>query len=241
MSKYTTELRWYCESKSPDLTNTRQIIENSRQYVFDFDYPIDELYRPQLEIDFIRHFYTREICEETIGLWKLRLEDRLNLIGPKYNELYKSVGLITDPLTDTKYTVTENRGENQTFESKKSGNTSLTGKETSNSTTKDDSESKMSDTPQGGLTGLRSDKYLTQATIDSATNTQNATVNTTNNTNTTANENNKQETNANRTETHEGKTGGKSYAELLNEYRETFININAMIIEECNDLFMGVW
>lgn len=34
---------------------------------------------------------------------------------------------------------------------------------------------------------------------------------------------------------------GKSYSQMLMEYRDTMLNIDMMIIRELNDLFMGVW
>ena len=38
-----------------------------------------------------------------------------------------------------------------------------------------------------------------------------------------------------------GKMSSKSYSALLMEYRETFINIDMMLIEELSDLFFGLW
>lgn len=38
-----------------------------------------------------------------------------------------------------------------------------------------------------------------------------------------------------------GKTSGKSYSELLEEYRNTFLNIDLMVIKDLGDLFMGLW
>lgn len=38
-----------------------------------------------------------------------------------------------------------------------------------------------------------------------------------------------------------GKSGGASFAKLLTEYRETFLNIDMMVINELSDLFMGLW
>ena len=34
---------------------------------------------------------------------------------------------------------------------------------------------------------------------------------------------------------------GKSPSKLLQEFRETFLNIDMMIIEELSDLFFGLW
>lgn len=38
-----------------------------------------------------------------------------------------------------------------------------------------------------------------------------------------------------------GKRGGQSYSQLLTEFRDTFLNIDLQIIEELQDLFMGLW
>ena len=38
-----------------------------------------------------------------------------------------------------------------------------------------------------------------------------------------------------------GKTGGVSFSKLLQEFRETFLNIDVMIINDLNDLFFGLW
>lgn len=52
-------------------------------------YPLfDNEYRPTLQQKILLHYYTREICEETFALWKLRLISKLNDIMPYYNKLY---------------------------------------------------------------------------------------------------------------------------------------------------------
>ena len=38
-----------------------------------------------------------------------------------------------------------------------------------------------------------------------------------------------------------GKTPGKSYSKMLSEYRETLLNVDMMVINELNNLFMLVW
>ena len=96
MSKYTTEVRYICEMHSGFPVDEMQdhtpdeIISASRSKIFDFSYPIYESgHKPELETKILKHYYTREIGAETVGLWKLWLNDTLNLIMPKYNKLYK--------------------------------------------------------------------------------------------------------------------------------------------------------
>ena len=117
MSKYTTELRFICETSagltdSEGYTSTKEIIEKSRKKIFDFDYPIfDENYRSVLETKIIKYYYTREIGAETVGLWKFWLDERMNRIMPYYNQFYKSELLEFNPLYDTDITTDSNRKE----------------------------------------------------------------------------------------------------------------------------------
>lgn len=186
MSKYTTELRFICETSagltdSEGYTSTRDIIEKSRAKIFDFDYPIfDEKYRSVLETKIIKHYYTREIAAETIGLWKLWLDERMNNIMPYYNQLYKSELLEFNPLYDTDITTDSNRNinhkENTTdnnirTDNLTSKNTRTDNLSTANSHEDHDTDSgtndnltAYSDTPQNGLKGVTELNYLTNAT-----------------------------------------------------------------------------
>ena len=84
MSKYTTEVRYVCEVESglvesQGFNSINTILDNSRTKIFNFPYPIfDEAYRPVLEKKILKHYYTREICAETVGLWKHYLDMRMN-------------------------------------------------------------------------------------------------------------------------------------------------------------------
>ena len=131
MSKYTTEVRFICETAagldtSEGYLKTADIIEKARPTIFDFDYPIfDESYRSVLETKIIRHFYTREIAAETVGLWKLWLETKMNEIMPYYNQLYKSELIEFNPLYDVDLTTdhTKNNKGTDSFAETKSLNT----------------------------------------------------------------------------------------------------------------------
>lgn len=105
MAYYTTELKSICENYagiySAGYPSTAEVIEKARQQIFPFEYPIfDKDYKQVLETKIIRHYYTREIGSETVGLWAFRLETRMNEIMPYYNQLYESAQLKYDPLFD---------------------------------------------------------------------------------------------------------------------------------------------
>ena len=124
MSKYTTEVRFICESaanltESEGFNSIDTILSVAAPKIFNFDFPLfDENYRTPLEKKILRHFYTREISEETVGLWKLRLQDRLCMIMPYYNQLYSSELIKFNPLYDVDLTrdhVRENDSEENTI------------------------------------------------------------------------------------------------------------------------------
>ena len=95
MSKYTTEVRWVVETfAEPTAKTINEKIDSALPKIFDFNFPIfSENHRAELEHKIIKHYYTREIGFETVGLWKLNLDRMLNEIMPYYNELYKSAAL----------------------------------------------------------------------------------------------------------------------------------------------------
>ena len=109
ISKYTTEVRFICEtyagfSQSQEQPKVNDIIASAAPKIFE-NFPIfNETYRLPLEIKILKHFYTREIGFETVGLWKLKLNTKLEEIMPYYNQLYESANLKFNPLHNTDLT-----------------------------------------------------------------------------------------------------------------------------------------
>lgn len=201
MSMYTTEVRYICESYascdvSKDYMSIDEILDKACEKIFDFPFPIfDENYRKTLECKILRHYYTREICAESVGLWKLYLNRRMNEIMPYYNQLYKSELIQFNPLYDVDLR-TESSNDNSTEKTNSessditstSNNTSAINGETSNTSTSTQKGSgsntnsttnigtkwdEYSDTPQGTVGSLNDDTYLTNArkNTDNTTNT----------------------------------------------------------------------
>lgn len=288
MSTYTTEVRFICEEAagldhSEGYASINEILDKARGKVFDFDYPIfDESYRNVLENKILKHYYTREIGLETVGLWKFKLDTKMNEIMPYYNQLYKSELIKFNPMYDVDLTTDYSKEHNGTDDTNKQFNENGSYDEDSNYTEnrvnhgvstdigitenteekKNDHWDMYSDTPQGGINGVRDEKYLTNArhvTDDSTGTKSKSEVNNTNttdgNTDITGNANKDGNTNKNGNSTvnevikntedylHHvvGKTGGVSYSKMLDEYRKTFLNIDMKIINELGDLFMNVY
>lgn len=259
MSYYTTEVRFICENyagldESKGQVDVNEIIGQSWDKVFDFTFPIfDENYRSVLCQKILKHYYTREIAFETVGLWKLKLDTAMNEIMPYYNKLYESELLEFNPFYDADY-----RKEHEGSDSgsgKDTGSTSQTNNGTHTGTIGDVGKVELdesswdvySDTPQGALTNVDNNTYLTnarkvthEATTDS-TNTRTFNEGTSD-TGTGTSELNRQYNNTDEYIDHVyGKFPGKSYANLLKEFRETFLNLDMEIIEKLSDLFFKLW
>lgn len=273
MSKYTTQVRYICETvtghtESVGYNDTENIITEAAPIIFP-PFPIfDEAYRLTLETKILRHYYTDEISEETYGLWRLRLSDTLNNIMPYYNKLYNSELITFNPLYTVDYT-TEHRGSNTT-DNRSTENTATqrTGdnREQGAYTERENGSASrtqannninydlFADTPQGALTGVESGEYLTNARkiTDSATNTERSNSENDNarteNRNTDFNEtstgNRTNNSTINGTDAYTdhvfGNSGG-NFSEMLLKFRETFINIDMMIINDLKPLFFGLW
>lgn len=251
MSKYTTQIRFICETaagftESFGYNDVNEIIDVAMPKVFNFDFPIfDEAYRPVLCRKILKHYYTREICSETVGLWKLWLDARMNEIMPYYNQLYKSATLEFNPLYDVDMTtqyLKSNDGTNDTTENStenSSGNNNqLTVNEGENV-----SRNLYSDTPQGALDNVENETYLTNATKNTNEGNNSSNTDYEYNGNRQVDRTDKQVIKSTEEYIHTvtGKSGGTSYSKMLKEYRNTFLNIDMMIIEELKDLFFNLW
>lgn len=307
MSKYTTQIRYVVEMYSDPHSPMSKRIEEATHAIFNFDYPIWSLeYKKILEKKILMHYFNKEICFETLGLWKLYLEERLNLIMPYYNEIYTTVSNKYDWLEDVNLTETyvgdkntktnlseqfkgmfdedtksdSNTTANDTAtthaksETKDEGvdTTSSELHENKNQTATKKTNNLTSDTPQANFQGL---DYATQLVENNADDTSDSTNdsnsesrmdrnNTTNSTSDTTNSTDRQEyvnatgnrigntqnnTNAETasntndifTRVTKGLNGSRSKTTLNMEYRNSLINIDKMIIEELQDLFMMIY
>lgn len=275
MSKYTTEVRFICETaaglaESEGYNSVNNIIQQAIPKVFNFDFPIyDESYRNVLCTKILKHYYTREIGAETVGLWKLWLDTRLNEIMPYYNQLYKSAVIEFNPMYDidlttrhtkdnggtTDVTGTTTANEQRNITRNKTESVDGDNKQTTQNNESGANRDLYSETPQGALDNIENETYLTNARKITNENTNTGESNGEYSENRSGDETIEDgvqrdgtstgKTIASSTEeylqTITGKSGGASYSKRLQEFRATFINIDAMIIGELKDLFMNLW
>lgn len=294
MSKYTTELRFICETynnldTSVGLSNVNTVIDNALPKLFDFSFPIfDENYRKQLEHKIVRHFYLREIGFETVGVFKFYLENKLNEIMPYYNKIYNAYLLDIDPLSnyrskksgsnnqlsDNKTNTTDNRDSKQTSMNKSNSNDvrtdNLSQNETHTSTDTFGNNDRSfitnlhSDTPQGSLQNVENESYLSSAEKNNTIHWQDTVTKTNHsdnisNSGTVKNTSDSSATNelldkttntsnsvTNITTTNEYVelvTGysGVSAITLIKEYTTNLDNVDMLVIEELEELFMQIF
>jgi len=204
----------------------KTLIDNN----FDFkmnNYPIfDEEYRETLNNNILNHYYENEIGFETAPLFRFYLNQKLNEIMPYYNELYKvQKKLITDNLLLNNVNVTEQlQGSNTTT-------TSSTSQSTNSGTS--NSKNLFQDTPQGQIsnTDINNQTWATNLTLDT-----NSTSNTINDSNSASG----QGTN-NYIKTIIGNNGNKFNIDILKDIQNNLMNIDLMVINELNDLFMQIF
>lgn len=201
-------------------TQLRNIVESGYP-LFDFDYPIfDEEYRPVLEQKIINRYYFREIGFETVGQFKHFLKTKLNEIMPYYNEHYLALleYKTYDPYINKDLTTTETRTNTQESE----------GTSNSTSTGKGKGKTIFSDTPQARLQGKDYATTLTEADTNDTTTGE-------------AKSKAKATTTDEYIQTIKGFDGMKYASEVYLGVREAIINIDTMILDELNELFMNIY
>lgn len=198
----------------------KNLIDNN----FDFkltEYPIfDENYRDTLNQKILYHYYENEIGFETPALFRFYLNQTLNEIMPKYNVLYENQMKLINNLTG-------NVNLTETFKKEDEANSSTT----SNSTSVNDNKNLFQDTPQGAIstTNIDNQTWATNLTLNKGNIADNSIS--TGNTNTIENY----------LKTIIGNNGNKYNIDILEDLKNKFLNIDMLIINDLNELFMQIF
>ncbi len=238
MSKYTITIK--------------NLIDND----FDFQmtkYPIfDENYRNVLNNKILNHYYENEIGFETPALFRFYLNNKLNEIMNYYNILYEKQKILIENINNN-VNLTENyTSKNTKIDKSTTQDTNNTTTETSsnsNSTNngEQDNKSIFQDTPQGKITQGGVDEQEWATNVTTGKNTSNNTINDTSSTNGTSNttSNSTNDLTSNGTDeyikTIIGNNGGKFSLDILKDLSNNLLNIDMMIINELEDLFMQIF
>ena len=199
----------------------RYLYEDENFNLFDFPYNLyNNDLKPWFEEKFYQHFMFYEIGFDTIGMFKQRLMTKLNDIYPYYRDLYeteirsKNIDFMLNKDLKESYI----RELNSTSNSNQESNVTSNGLSTSGQLT-----------PSLIANSQKIDKFMDSAQKDNATSNSASTGE--------SNGNSREEY----TLTSKDNIGITSSAELLIKWRGTMLNIDLMIFEECNDLFMQIF
>ena len=191
----------------------REIVKN-RDIFKSINYELyNNDYKPIFEEKFIKRYYFREIGCETVGRFLIYLEATLNEIMPYYTQLYKTTTYKYDPLLN--YDLTEEITREIVGENYSTSSTSNTG------------ENRSYDTPvvKSNLYDYKKSPSFIGSSEDS--------VNYNGNANNKTNEVNRRNT--------RGNIGVMSSQDLIEKERKLIINIDKMILDDLEELFMQVF
>ena len=229
----------------------RELVENGVD-IWDFEYPsyYTGADKTAFEKKVIDHFYFRQIGQETPARWLHYFRSRVREIMPYYLQLYKleeNFAKIEDPfesynLTE-EYTETVEGNGKTTVNSDTSSTATTTGDSTKTDNTDREGVKKFSNTPQGTISNI--DSHLTEATVDDEKLTQNQSENSTGTSTATGSATDETESENSQTVTHKleryGNIGVQPLGQEIVTLRNAFINIDQMIINDLNDLFIQIY
>jgi len=182
------------------------------------EYPIfDEGHRAELNRKILNHFHNREIGQESVSLFRLQLKRRLDEIMPLYNQQYEISAIEFNQLETVRIN-NSNTTAGTTVGSSESTNESASGAK---------SRAVSQELPQTLLAG--NGDYATAAQDNISDTTATASANDTNT--------------VNQDGTAESVTSGfqGNAALMILQYRQSLVNVDMMIIEELQNLFMLIW
>lgn len=229
MSNYTITLMTIINSiagtDTPlDFSDLEAVIPSVAPKIFDFSYPFynnSAKDKASFEVQFLWHFLQSEIGFETYGWWKSRLKSLLTDIMPKYKRIWD--------IEQEQYNMFDTVNMRRSKTASNEGDTSGSTENTTNVT--GENNDAFSDTPQGGLTGVINNSYLTNfRQIKDTTSNKSNTSNTS-----------KLKGHEESSESWQGKESAEPYIDIVVKERENALNINLMIFNDCEKLFMGVF
>lgn len=190
------------------------------------NYPIfNEHYRAPLNRKIIDHYRYWEIGSETVQMFCYNLRVKMGEIMPLYNQLYESERLRVDPFSTMNYV------ELITGESHSDSTQDQVSDTVSETLTDSHGRAVNSDTPQVLLGGNRD--YATSASDSVGNSKVDADSKATAKTESLESQDS--------TTKREMQGYNAPRSELLLLYRSTFLNVDLLIINELEPLFMGVW
>lgn len=264
MSKYTMELRKVCD------LYTRDVVEGWFEDYNLSDYLLPQFVnvveqagvwsKTNLSKKIVDHYYMREIGFETPALFAFKAKAKMAEIMERYSMIIYTNCIEYDPFESVDFDITESRTINNSDTRTTNNSVNSTINNSSSNTTNSTSESSSnssglqvnSNTPQGQISKANI-LAGTYASNTSAMENEGSVSDESNTTSSGSGESESTETgltsstgSGTTTETfthHESGNKGvlDSYQKLILQLRETIYAVDEKIIEELNDLFIGLW
>ena len=218
---------------SSDTVKIKDMWKVGRTYLFDFQYPLLIETKENFEHNIINHYLMRRINYETVNLFKIMLENKLNEIMPKYNILFSKLNgwdIFKADTTIREYKDSGITSNSTTQHNKASGST------TSNGSSKNSGDSAYSDTPQSQITDIEDNSYISEYTKTSSSGNTDMLTTNSNTIDNTGIESGTSTKDVNETVTHTVSNTLDVYLKFQNEYN----NIYTMIYKDLDCLFYGL-
>lgn len=224
MSKYTTQIRFICEIYGRKVVESWFKDYNLEDYLTPEEIGVIELRgtwnKDKLAEKIVDHYFMREIGFDTPALFKHYVKVTMQEIMESKLPLIYSASIKYDPMVNVDFT--------ETYEQEHQDNDKSNGSSTNNGS----SLSVNSDTPQGQISKseILQGKFASQTGASEGTNT------TTDESNTNRNGTLKS------TRTQRGNSGALTTGQgLIKQYRDIIISVDKDIINELNQLFIGIY
>lgn len=216
-----------------DTVKIRDMWAVGRKYLFDFQYPLSVETKETFEHNIINHYLMRRINYETVNLFKIMLENKLNEIMPRYNILFSKLDGWDIFKADT---ITREYKDSGITSNSTTQHNTANGSTTSSGSSENSGDSAYSDTPQSQITDIDDNSYISEYTKTSSSGTTDMTTTNNNITDNTGVESGTSTKDVNETVTHTVSNTLDVYLKFQEEYK----NIYSMIYKDLDCLFYGL-
>lgn len=150
-------------------TKVPNLAKEGHERIFNFDYPLtNKVNKEKFECMILNHFLMRRINFDTVLIFQVQLENKLNEIMPFYNKLFESIDG-WDVFEDEVHDLTSNTTTTDSTNSK------------NKITSSNDDDIRNSNMPQSRIDNVKEGKYLTNYTYSQSNSNSDSNSNSTSN------------------------------------------------------------
>lgn len=211
------------KDESEEQTKIADLSKNARSTIFNFDYPLtNKVSKETFETTILNHYINRRIGFETVTLFRIKLNAKINEIIPVVNMMFDSFdGWDLFNTGETTLRTLENRTSNQS-------NTTMTNN--SETTSESTSDNRFSELPQDEIEDIQNGSYMTDYRLvhDEASSTDSSSSTGASSGTSTSND----------TERIERSVQNK--VELMKEFQQNITTVYKYVYSQLDELFFGL-